>query len=117
MQFDYIILDMPPICDVSDALVSAKIADGIILIVRQHYSSRVAIKDAIKQLEFVNAKILGSVLNCISDRVCTYKRRKYRYGNRYSYRYGYKYGYRYQSHYNYQQNSMYSDEQHGSEIK
>lgn len=112
-QFDYIIMDMPPICDVSDALVSAKIADGVLLIVRQHYSSRVAVKDAIKQFEFVNAKILGTVLNCVSDKVGTYKRKKYGYKYRYGYRFGY--GYRYQSHYNYQQNSMYSDDQPGND--
>ncbi len=82
-DFDFVILDMPPICDVSDALVSAKIADGVILVVRQHYSTRIAIKDAVKQFEYVDTKILGTVFNCISDKVGTYKRRKYSYGKRY----------------------------------
>lgn len=90
-RYDYIILDMPPIGDVSDALISAKLADGVLLVVRQDYGSKVTLHEAIQQFEFVNAKILGVLFNCVSDRVTRYTNKKYGYGyrKRYYYRRGY----------------------------
>lgn len=61
--FDYIIMDMPPVGDVSDALVAAKIADGVLMVVRQNYCNRIVFKDALRQFEFVNSRILGVVVN------------------------------------------------------
>lgn len=90
-QFDYIIMDMPPIGDVSDALVASKMADGVLLVVRQNYSSRVAVRNAVHQFEFVDAKILGVVFNCIVDKVGGYRQKKY--GNRYSYYYANQHSY------------------------
>lgn len=96
--FDYIILDMPPIGEVSDALTATKLADGILMVVRQNYCSRPALRDAIQQFTFVDAKILGVLLNkTIEDSVSygrkyRYVRYYYRYGHRYGYRYGYRYG-------------------------
>ena len=90
-RYDYIILDMPPIGDVSDALISAKLADGVLLVVRQDYGSKVSLHEAVQQFEFVNDKILGVLFNCVSDRVTRYSNRKYGYGyrKRYYYRRGY----------------------------
>ena len=73
-QYDYIILDMPPIGEVSDALASSKLADGILFIVRQNYGNRLAVEDAIQQFEFVDAKIVGVLFNCVLDYVT---RKKY----------------------------------------
>ncbi len=94
-KFDYIIMDMPPIGDVSDALISAKLADGVLMIVRQNYGSRTAVRNAVLQFEFVKAKILGVVLNCMTDKVGSYQNRKY------SKHYGYGRGYGYYSSYRY----------------
>lgn len=66
--FDYIIMDMPPIGEVSDALVAAKMADGVLMVVRQNYCNSVAFKDALRQFEFVNSRILGIVVNCAQNR-------------------------------------------------
>lgn len=98
-RFDYIILDMPPVGDVSDALVSTQIADGILLIVRQNFGTRIALQDAIQQFEFVNARILGLVFNCVNNKTGRYQSKKY--GRYYSYRYGYRRGYRYAYHHTY----------------
>lgn len=67
--FDYVILDMPPIGEVSDALVTAKMADGVLIVVRQNYCNSVAFKDALRQFEFVNSRILGIVINCAQNRM------------------------------------------------
>ncbi len=66
--FDYIIMDMPPIGEVSDALVAAKMADGVLLVVRQNYCNSVALKDALRQFEFVDSRILGVVVNCAQNK-------------------------------------------------
>lgn len=89
--YDYIILDLPPVEEVSDALVAAKLADGVLLVVRQDYCNRTAVEHAVKQLEFVNAKVLGIVFNATYETGGLYKKYysgKY-YGKKY---YGYKYG-------------------------
>lgn len=96
-KFDYIVLDMPPVCDVSDALSAAKLADGVLMIIRQNYGSGVALRDAIQQFEFVNARILGCVLNCATGRNGKYQSKIY--GKRYHYRYGRRYAYYYEKHY------------------
>lgn len=80
--FDYIILDLPPVGEVSDAMVAAKLTDGILLVVRQDYCSTTALTNAINQFDFIESRILGLVLNCVGEHGGRY----YRYG------YGKKYG-------------------------
>ena len=92
--YDYIILDLPPVSEVSDALAVAKQTDGMLLVVRQHYCNRPALSDTARQFEFVGAKILGVVYNCTSDHVQGYGYRKgyyKRYYKRYYHRNYYKY--------------------------
>jgi Mrp family chromosome partitioning ATPase len=93
-RYDYIILDMPPIGDVSDALISAKFADGVLFVVRQDHGSKIAVHEAIQQFEFVGAKILGVLFNAVADRATRYSNKKYGYG----YRKKYYYSQRYNSH-------------------
>lgn len=84
-RYDYILLDMPPVGAVADAMILAKHLTGIVFVVRQGHSERDAVSGAIKQLEFAGAKVLGFVLNGVP------MSRQGRYGryNRYSYRYRY----------------------------
>jgi Mrp family chromosome partitioning ATPase len=82
-EFDYVIVDTPPIAVVTDALLLAEIADAFLYIMRQAYSSKNVIKlikDAKKDSELNN---LGIILNEVQV--------KRGYG--YSYGYGYGYGY------------------------
>ena len=65
--YDYIILDLPPVGEVSDALVAASLVDGMLLVVRQNYCNSNVLHSAVKQFEFVGGKILGVVLNCAQD--------------------------------------------------
>lgn len=60
-RYDYVILDLPPVAEVSDALAVAGDTDGFLLVVRQDHCSSTVLEDAVGQLEFVNAKILGLV--------------------------------------------------------
>ena len=64
---DYVILDLPPVVEVSDALVLAANADGFLLVVRQDRCNRQGLMDTVRQFEFVDARILGAVFNCTKD--------------------------------------------------
>lgn len=66
-SYDYIILDLPPVGEVSDALVAAKLVDGVLLVVRQNYCTTVALSTAVNQFNFIESRILGVVLNCTVD--------------------------------------------------
>ncbi len=87
-SYDYIILDLPPVGEVSDALVAAKLVDGILLVVRQDYCDRRALANAVEQFGFVDTRVLGVVLNCTNDSRFRYRYKGYyRYYKRYYHRY------------------------------
>ena len=77
-KYDYIILDLPPVGEVSDALVAAKLADGMLLVVRQNYCDRVVLNAAVRQFEFVDSKILGIVFNCTTEESGGYGKKYYK---------------------------------------
>lgn len=94
---DYIIFDLPPINEVSDALVVSRVTDGIVMVVRQNYTSRRSLAAAMRQLEQANTKILGFVMTDADtmNKWGSYKKyKRYHYG-----RYGYGYGYGYEGGY------------------
>ena len=66
-QYDYVILDLPPVGEVTDALAITKETDGMLLVVRQNYCDRNVLADAVRQFDFVQAKTLGVVFNCTSE--------------------------------------------------
>ncbi len=74
-KYDFIVLDLPPAGEVSDAIAVGKMTDGMLLTVRQNFCTRSALKDIVRQFNYVNVKILGIVLNGASD-----TRKKYGYG-------------------------------------
>ncbi len=83
-RYDYIILDLPPVNEVSDALAAAKLTDGMLLVVRQNYCDRAALSDAVRQFEFVGAKILGVLYNCTTEESGGYSNKYYKkYGSHY----------------------------------
>lgn len=87
-DYDFIIIDLPPVGEVSDALAAAKLVDGMLLVVRQDYCTTVAMADALEQFEFVESKILGIVMNCISEGGSKYGKKYYKkYYSKYKYRY------------------------------
>lgn len=83
--YDYIILDLPPVGEVSDAMTVANLTDGMLLVVRQNYCDRLVLKDAVRQFDFINAKMLGVVYNCATESGARYGKNYYkRYYRQYS---------------------------------
>ena len=62
-SYDYILLDLPPVGEVGDALAVSRQADGLLMVVRKDKCDRKSLSAALNQLAFVNVKILGMVFN------------------------------------------------------
>ena len=90
-QCDYVIVDTPPLSNVSDGELIASLCDGALLVVRSGVTPRSLVAASIKQLERANCKLMGTVLNGVQKQNSQYY---YRYGKYGKYGYG-KYGYGY----------------------
>lgn len=75
--YEYVIIDLPPVTDVADALIVSKLADGILVVVRQNFADKRLLDDTVNQLTHSEARIIGFVLTC-SQRKNKYGAYKYR---------------------------------------
>ncbi|MBQ3592325.1 MAG: CpsD/CapB family tyrosine-protein kinase, partial [Clostridia bacterium] len=62
-KMDFIIIDLPPIDAVTDALIVSKLTDGMIIVARQNYVDKRVLDNTVRQLRFHDANILGFVMN------------------------------------------------------
>lgn len=62
-QYEYIVVDLPPVGEVPDALVLAKKLSGMILVVRNDITTQPQLADVIRQMRYTGARILGFVYN------------------------------------------------------
>lgn len=77
-DFDYVIMDTPPVLAVSDAKVIAAKADATIIIVRQGKTKEKQLLKTYEELTAVKARVIGTILNaCNKDSDKYY----YRYDN------------------------------------
>ena len=67
-DFDYIIIDTPPLNVVSDALPLIRESDGVVLVVRDNQTTHPELQKALLSLEFIDAKILGFVVNFVESK-------------------------------------------------
>lgn len=81
-QYDYVIVDLPPVIPVIDAIALSKYLDGLVLVVMHGKSTKRNIVKAVDQLELAQTKILGYVYNGL-------RRGSGFHGYRYNYNYKY----------------------------
>lgn len=62
-KFDYIIIDLPPVNLVSDALSISSLITGIIVVIREEYTEKKELERCFRQLKLSNANVLGCVMN------------------------------------------------------
>ena len=62
-NFDWVILDSPPVLAVADASILANTATGVVFVVGADQTSRQAARAALDQLAAVQAHVIGAVLN------------------------------------------------------
>jgi succinoglycan biosynthesis transport protein ExoP len=72
-HFRFIVIDSAPLLAVSDTVLLSTKVDGVVLVARGQEVSRHVIRKARERLDYVNAKILGVVLNGVDIWNAEYK--------------------------------------------
>lgn len=80
-QYDYIIIDSPPLLAASDAMVLAQHADKVLMITRYDASMEKQLIYAVKQMDESNIQVDGIILNDVKQGLMS----KYSYHYRYTY--------------------------------
>ncbi|MBO6048013.1 MAG: CpsD/CapB family tyrosine-protein kinase [Erysipelotrichaceae bacterium] len=62
-QFDYVFIDTPPVTVAADAIVVSREVDGCVMVVRNEFASKKAVRRSQIELESNGARIVGVVLN------------------------------------------------------
>ena len=78
-QYEYIIVDCPPILAVSDAAIISKLCDGCLFVISQSKTEKNAARESIKILKENNITILGCVFCGITAKGSSYYNSKYKY--------------------------------------
>ncbi|MCW5912365.1 MAG: polysaccharide biosynthesis tyrosine autokinase [Cyclobacteriaceae bacterium] len=87
-QFDFVIIDTPPLALVTDAFVISKFVDHTVFVLRQNYSPKEFIRSIDEYYRSGKLKNMSILLNDIYKSGLGYG-----YGQGYAYQYGYSYGY------------------------
>jgi len=89
-QFEYVLVDSPPLLTVSDSRILSTLTDAVVLVTRAYGTPYDVVRRARELLYHTGARILGVALNSVD----VHKQGGYGYGDGYGfYRYGYGYGY------------------------
>jgi len=99
--FDYIVIDLPPVNIVSDALAISKYITGMIVVIREDYAEKKELENCVRLLKLSNVNVLGCVMNGSKSGKGYYSKRKYSKYSRYS-----KYYYKYSSYGNEHKNNI-----------
>jgi capsular exopolysaccharide synthesis family protein len=75
-QYDYVILDTPPLGPVSDCALLARWVDGVLVVVAAHRTSRKLLEGALNLLD--GAPVLGMIFNGDDRPFLKYRRHYYR---------------------------------------
>lgn len=67
-RFDLVILDTPPVLPVTDPLILARLADGVLVVARCQSTTRAGLQRALGVLRRSEANLLGVVLNEVDAR-------------------------------------------------
>ncbi|MGD0920890.1 MAG: polysaccharide biosynthesis tyrosine autokinase [Terriglobia bacterium] len=91
-QFEYVLVDSPPLLSVADSRILSTLTDAVVLVVRAYETSYDVVRRARALLYGAGARLLGVALNNVDFRRDGYG---YDYYRRYGYGYGSGYGYGY----------------------
>ncbi|GMT48184.1 MAG: tyrosine protein kinase [bacterium] len=64
-EFDYILIDSPPVLPVTDSLLLGRLADASFIVIKLGETSFPAVEQSIKQLRSVNVNVAGAIINKI----------------------------------------------------
>ena len=73
--FDYIIIDLPPVNLVSDAVAVSSMITGMILVIREEYATKREVENCVRQLKLSNVNVLGCVMNAATSESRSYSKK------------------------------------------
>lgn len=79
--YEYIVIDLPPIGAVVDAVSVAREIDGMLVVIRENTCPRGLLADCMQQLEYAGVEVLGFVINGALEG----SGKKYQYNGKYGY--------------------------------
>ena len=95
-EFDYVIVDTPPVGLITDALLMMRHVDATLFVVNTRFASKDHVNNALDMLATNVGKNIGFILNGVRMKKSKYYyNTNYGYGYRYAYGYGSGYGYGY----------------------
>ncbi len=62
-EYEYILLDAPPLNPLADTLALSSLADGVVIVVKQGVTTYPELNHALSGLKFANARVVGVILN------------------------------------------------------
>jgi capsular exopolysaccharide synthesis family protein len=65
-KYDHIVIDSPPLINVTDPVILSTMVDGVVLVVQGGKSTREVVRRARMELATANAKVFGVVLNNVN---------------------------------------------------
>jgi capsular exopolysaccharide synthesis family protein len=77
--YSFVVIDSPPLLGLSDSCILSTLTDGVIMVTKSGVTQKDAALQAKRLLQGVNAKILGVVLNSISETDLKYGMYSYNY--------------------------------------
>ena len=96
MEYDYIMVDTPPVGLITDALLMMRYMDATLFVLNTRFASKDHVNNALDVLTANPNKNTGFILNGVRMKKSKYYyNTNYGYGYRYAYGYGSGYGYGY----------------------
>jgi len=83
MEYDYLIIDSPPVQPVSDTLILAQAADKNLFVIRSESTKNASFLSSLKKIQNVDVKIDGVVLNDLDTSKDSYYSYYYNYSSNY----------------------------------
>jgi receptor protein-tyrosine kinase len=81
-EFDYVLVDAPPVGMVSDPAILATQGDGVLLVSDAQNTRKGSVRQSMRSLEAVGARVLGTVMNNVKVSSSEYFYYDYAYGQR-----------------------------------
>jgi succinoglycan biosynthesis transport protein ExoP len=83
MQYEYVIIDSPPVQPVSDTLILSQGTDHNLFVIRADFSRNVTFLSSMKKMQNVNVSIDGVILNDLDTSKDSYYSYQYNYSHNY----------------------------------
>ncbi len=92
-NYDYVVIDTPPVGLISDAFILMKYADINLFVINVRMATKGSVNNAHEIVELNKLTNFGFVLNGVREKKSKYYYNRYSYGYGFGYGYGYGYGY------------------------